>query len=94
MSMSALDYILVRFGLKKDIGILAGTCNDKSGLTKGFNLHLLTRINRELCADFEIGKYQHFGVYNRALGAMESYIIVAVAVELVVYVATLERFSF
>tara|TARA_R110001592_G_scaffold63585_12_gene194954 strand:+ start:9523 stop:10506 length:984 start_codon:yes stop_codon:yes gene_type:complete len=89
MSMNASDYILVGFDLKKDIGTLTRAYNDDSGLTKDFNLNLLTRINRELGADFQIDKYQHFGVYNPVLGAMESYIIATEEQD--VYVAALER---
>lgn len=89
MSMNASDYLLVGFDLKKDIGTLTRAYNDSSGLTKDFNLNLLTRINRELGADFQIDKYQHFGAYNPVLGAMESYIIATE--EQVVYVAALER---
>ncbi|MFT7406278.1 MAG: L-histidine N-alpha-methyltransferase [Zhongshania sp.] len=40
-------------------------------------------------ADFQVDKYQHFGVYNPVLGAMESYIIATEEQD--VYVATLER---
>lgn len=80
---------LVEFDLKKDISTPIRVYNDQSELTKDFNLNLLTRINRELGADFQVDKYQHFGVYNPVLGAMESYIIATEEQD--VYVATLER---
>ena len=69
------DYVLVGFDLKKDIKILNKAYNDSNNLTKKFNLNLLKRINNELNGDFQINKFEHIGLYNPKLGAMESYIV-------------------
>lgn len=69
------DYALVGFDLKKDISVLTSAYNDPKGYTKQFNLNLLTRINNELGANFELSQFQHFGAYNPLLGAMESYLV-------------------
>ena len=69
------DYVLLGFDLKKDIKILNKAYNDSSNLTKKFNLNLLKRINNELNGDFKINKFEHVGLYNPKLGAMESYIV-------------------
>lgn len=69
------DYLLLGFDLKKDITRLVRAYNDDSGLTEAFNKNLLTRINRELGANFDLDSFQHFGTYNPILGAMESYLV-------------------
>lgn len=69
------DHVLVGFDMKKDIATLTAAYNDSSGYTRDFNLNLLTRINAELDADFDVSNFQHLGLYNPILGAMESYLI-------------------
>lgn len=69
------DYCLIGFDLRKDIEVLLKAYNDSDGLTREFNLNLLTRINRELGGHFNRGHFEHYGVYNFYNGAMESYLI-------------------
>ncbi len=69
------DLMLIGFDLKKDIDILLSAYNDIEGITKEFNLNLLTRINKELGGEFDLSKFDHFGTYNPKVGAMESYLI-------------------
>ena len=69
------DIFIMGVDLKKDIDVMLDAYNDAGKVTSAFNLNVLTRINTELDADFDISKYQHFGTYNPKLGAMESYII-------------------
>lgn len=38
-------------------------------------MNLLTRINRELGGDFEIGAFHHDALYNAALGRVEMHIV-------------------
>jgi uncharacterized SAM-dependent methyltransferase len=75
MSLNTSDHVLIGFDLKKDSHILNKAYNDSAGLTRAFNLNLLSRINREFGANFDVSKFQHYGFYNPALGAMESYIV-------------------
>ncbi|GIU50157.1 L-histidine N(alpha)-methyltransferase [Shewanella sp. KT0246] len=89
MNMDNNDYLLVGFDLKKDVDVLTKAYNDSSGLTSDFNLNLLTRINNELGGDFDVSKFQHFGVYSPLLGAMESYVIATEAQS--VYIGELKR---
>ena len=74
-SLSEGDYALVGFDLKKDIEVLLAAYNDREGVTAAFNLNLLERINRELGANFDLGKWRHYGTYNVFSGAMESYLV-------------------
>ncbi|MFT5430307.1 MAG: L-histidine N-alpha-methyltransferase [Myxococcota bacterium] len=69
------DRVLVGFDLKKDIDLLLSAYNDPQGVTGAFNLNLLTRINRELGANFNVDSFRHFGTYNVFSGAMESYLV-------------------
>ena len=69
------DLVLIGLDLKKSPDIILAAYNDKAGITKRFNLNLLERINRELNADFDIGQFQHFPVYDQPSGACKSYLI-------------------
>ena len=69
------DQLLVGFDLKKDPEIILAAYNDASGITREFNLNLLRRINRELDADFDIGAFFHYPVYDPLDGAARSYLI-------------------
>jgi len=89
VSLNASDYVLIGFDLKKDVSILTSAYNDSSGHTNNFNLNLLRRVNRELGANFNVEKFQHFGVYSPTLGAMESYVLATEDQH--VYVSALER---
>lgn len=88
-SLNAGDYALIGFDLKKEIATLTAAYNDSGGYTREFNLNLLRRINEELGANFNTDYFQHFGVYNPVLGAMESYLLPLK--EQVVYIEELER---
>ena len=48
--------------------------SDKAGLTRDFNMNLLTRINRELGGTFYHEKFNHVAVYNETQNQMESYL--------------------
>lgn len=74
-ALSAKDYVLIGFDLKKDPEVLNRAYNDSGGLTQAFNINLLTRINRELGGNFDITKFKHYGFYNPYRGTMESYLI-------------------
>lgn len=69
------DNLLVGFDLKKDIELLLWAYNDRQGVTREFNLNILSRINRELGGQFEIENFRHFGTYDVFSGAMESYLV-------------------
>jgi len=49
---------------RKDPAILHAAYNDASGVTAAFNLNLLTRLNRELNATFDLSTFRHFAVFN------------------------------
>lgn len=69
------DKLLMGVDLKKDPNIILPAYNDAAGITKAFNLNLLTRINNELGGNFNIDQFDHKPVYNEEKGQAESYIV-------------------
>lgn len=88
-NLNTLDYALIGFDLKKDVDRLTRAYNDSDGLTRELNLNILRRINDELGGNFDVNKFQHFGVYNPILGAMESYLLATEDQD--IYIEELER---
>lgn len=74
-SMHRGDYLLIGFDLRKDIPTLMRAYDDNWGLTRNFNLNLLSRINSELGGNFKLAHFKHYATYNVASSAMESYLI-------------------
>ena len=56
--------LLVGVDLPKDPAILHPAYNDAAGVTAEFNLNLLARLNRELDAEFDLGRFEHEAVYD------------------------------
>lgn len=69
------DQVLIGFDLKKDPETVLHAYNEPEGITKAFNLNLLTRINNELQADFDVSAYEHRPSYNESNGACESFLV-------------------
>jgi dimethylhistidine N-methyltransferase len=74
-NLSEGDMVLIGMDLKKDPKVVLAAYNDKGGITKRFNLNLLERINRELQADFDLTKFDHYPTYDPETGACKSYLI-------------------
>lgn len=68
------DLLLIGFDLKKDPHVILDAYNDRQGVTKAFNLNLLTRINRELDANFDLDDFEHFPTYDPLTGSCKSYL--------------------
>ena len=67
--------LLVGVDLKKDPARLNAAYNDAQGVTAAFNLNLLTRINRELEANFEVAQFKHHAFYNQEQGRIEMHLV-------------------
>ena len=67
--------LLIGFDLKKDPQQLHAAYNDAAGVTAGFNLNLLTRLNRELGADFNLARFRHYAFYNPVAGRIEMHLV-------------------
>jgi dimethylhistidine N-methyltransferase len=55
---------LVGIDVVKDAATLVAAYDDAQGVTAAFNLNLLTRINRELGADFDLSAFRHKAIWN------------------------------
>lgn len=73
-SMNGGDLFLAGLDMVKDTAVLEAAYNDSAGVTAQFNLNMLHRMNRELGADFDIGRFEHRAVYNRQRRRVEMYI--------------------
>jgi len=83
--------LLIGVDIKKDEQVLHDAYNDEQGVTAAFNLNLLTRINQELDADFDLDKFHHRAFYNSKIGRIEMHL--ASLVDQVVTIAG-EKFNF
>lgn len=70
---------------RKDPSILHAAYNDAAGVTAAFNLNLLTRLNRELNATFDLATFRHFAAFNDDASRIEMHLESTVAQR--VYVA-------
>ena len=66
---------IVGVDFKKPTAVLERAYNDPEGLTRAFNLNVLTRLNRELGADFDERRFRHHAFYNEALGRVEMHLV-------------------
>jgi dimethylhistidine N-methyltransferase len=66
--------LLVGIDLVKDHEILRRAYNDAAGVTAKFNLNLLTRINRELGADFDVVAFEHHAFFNAEQSRIEMHL--------------------
>lgn len=74
-SLNKGDILIIGFDLKKDPKQILAAYNDAQGITAAFNLNLLSRINRELSADFKLENFEHYPYYDPESGACKSYLI-------------------
>ncbi len=73
--LAPADRLLIGFDLQKDPRRIRAAYDDAQGVTAAFNLNLLTRLNRELGADFNLAHWQHYTDYNPLNGAVRSYLM-------------------
>lgn len=73
--MNATDRLFIGFDMQKDPRVIVAAYDDPEGVTAAFNLNLLSRINRELGADFDISKFSHYAQYRPVECAARSFLI-------------------
>ncbi len=61
--------------LVKDPDILVAAYNDSDGVTAAFNLNLLTRLNREAGANFNLDNFKHEARWNNELSRIEMHLV-------------------
>jgi len=68
------DALLLGTDLEKPIDQLLAAYDDSLGVNAAFNLNLLSRINRELDADFVLDQFEHVVRFNQYAGSVEMHI--------------------
>ena len=68
-------HLLIGVDLQKDRGVLNRAYNDAAGYTAAFNLNLLSHINRELGADFDLDGFRHCAWYNDIAERVEMHLV-------------------
>ena len=67
--------LLIGVDLKKDPLMLHRAYNDVLGITAAFNLNILTRLNRELGANFRLENFRHYAFYNPVFARVEMHLV-------------------
>ena len=73
-AMKSEDLFLIGLDLVKDVQVLESAYNDSQGVTAEFNLNVLSRINDELDADFDLINFKHHAIYNKEDQRIEMYL--------------------
>ncbi|MGI8849892.1 MAG: L-histidine N(alpha)-methyltransferase [Pyrinomonadaceae bacterium] len=73
--MNEDDVLFIGFDLQKNPHTILRAYDDAEGVTAAFNLNLLTRINRELGADFNTENFLHYASYHPTDGAARSFLV-------------------
>lgn len=68
------DGLLLGVDLKKSESVLVPAYDDALGVTDAFNLNLLSRINRELGGEFDLGAFRHRARWSPELGRIEMHL--------------------
>ena len=73
-TMKSGDLFLIGLDLVKDRQVLESAYDDSQGVTSEFNLNVLSRINDELDADFDLENFEHHAIYNNKAQRIEMYL--------------------
>jgi L-histidine Nalpha-methyltransferase len=69
------DALLLGVDLVKPVDQMIAAYDDAMGVTAAFNLNLLTRINRELGANFDLKEFRHCARYNSIQHRIEMHLV-------------------
>jgi dimethylhistidine N-methyltransferase len=69
------DALLLGADLKKPAAVLEAAYDDPLGVTAAFNLNMLSRINRELGADFDVRRFAHRARYDEREGVVRMHLV-------------------
>jgi dimethylhistidine N-methyltransferase len=61
-------------GEQKSVATLLSAYDDASGVTAAFNRNILTRLNRELGADFDLSRFAHRARWNEGCSRIEMHL--------------------
>jgi dimethylhistidine N-methyltransferase len=78
------DYLLIGVDLIKPVPQLIAAYDDAHGITAAFNLNILSRVNSELGANFDLRHFQHEARYNDQKQRIEMHLRSKVAQRVVI----------
>lgn len=70
---------LIGIDLVKAKPVIDAAYNDAAGVTAAFTLNLLTRLNREIGSDFDIGAYSHTAEFITERSRIETHLVSSAA---------------
>jgi dimethylhistidine N-methyltransferase len=73
-TMKPGDLFLIGLDLVKEKQILESAYDDSQGVTAEFNLNVLSRINTELGANFNLKNFEHHSIYHEKEQRIEMYL--------------------
>lgn len=73
--MDPEDRFLLGTDLVKDPSLLEAAYNDAQGITAAFNKNVLTVMNRELDANFDLSAFEHLAFFDRHLAQIEMHLV-------------------
>jgi L-histidine N-alpha-methyltransferase len=76
-NLGAEDWLMMGLDKMKNPATILAAYNDEDGITQGFNLNILHRMNSELGGNFDVSKFTHWPVYNPESGTCTSYLVSA-----------------
>jgi len=68
------DFLLLGADLEKQIDTMLAAYDDSLGVTAAFNLNLLTRVNRDLDANFVLKQFAHEAIFNERTRSIEMHL--------------------
>lgn len=74
-AMSDDDMLFMGFDQKKNPQTILDAYNDDTGVTEAFNKNILSRINRELGANFDLDSFKHWETYDPETGTAKSFLV-------------------
>ncbi|MBP2832431.1 L-histidine N(alpha)-methyltransferase [Aquimarina sp. U1-2] len=69
------DLLFMGFDQKKHPQKILDAYNDPTGVTAAFNKNVLTRINKEFNANFDLDQFMHWETYDPETGTAKSYLV-------------------
>lgn len=69
------DSLLLGADRLKDPAQLHAAYNDEAGVTAAFNRNVLSVMNRELGADFDLARYAHYALFDPLASQIEMYLV-------------------
>lgn len=81
--LSQRDFMIVGFDMMKVPSIIEKAYHDYRGVTTLFNKNVLIRLNRELGANFNVGNFEHWPIYDPVSGSCRSYLVSTISQEVV-----------